>query len=54
MKVRVKDVFRDKYTNEVYQIGKELNVDEKRYQEIKINTDLENLVKDNVEIPTAE
>lgn len=36
MKVRVKDVFRDKYTNEVYQIGKELNVDEKRYQEIKI------------------
>lgn len=36
MKVRVKDVFRDKYTNEVYQIGKELNVDEKRYQEIEI------------------
>lgn len=35
MKVKVIDIFRDKYTNEVYKKGKELTVDEKRYEEIK-------------------
>lgn len=35
MKVKVIDTFRDKYTNEVYKVGKELNVDENRYKEIK-------------------
>lgn len=35
MKVIVKDKFRDKYTDEVYEVGKELTVDEKRFKEIE-------------------
>lgn len=35
MKVRVVEMFRDIYTNEIYTKGKELTVDSKRYQEIK-------------------
>ena len=35
MKVKVKEVFRDKYTNEVYKLNKELEVTNERYQEIK-------------------
>lgn len=35
MKVKVIDSFRDKYTDEVYEVDAELTVDEKRYEEIK-------------------
>lgn len=35
MKVEVTEMFRDVYTNEIYSKGKELNVDNKRYQQIK-------------------
>lgn len=35
MKVKVKEVFRDKYTNEVYKLNKELEVTNERYEEIK-------------------
>lgn len=35
MKVKVIEIFRDKYTNEVYELNHELTVDEKRYEEIK-------------------
>ena len=34
-KVKVIDIFRDKYTNEVYKLNQELEVDEKRFNEIK-------------------
>lgn len=36
MKVKVIDKFRDKYTDEVYEVGKELTVDEKRFKEIEM------------------
>ena len=36
MKVKVIDKFRDKYTDEVYEVGKELAVDEKRFKEIEM------------------
>ena len=35
MKVKVTEIFRDVYTNEIYSKGKELTVDNKRYQQIK-------------------
>lgn len=35
MKVEVTEIFRDVYTNEIYSKGKELTVDNKRYQQIK-------------------
>lgn len=35
MKVKVIEVFRDQYTDEVYELNRELEVDEKRFQEIK-------------------
>lgn len=35
MKVKVKEIFRDKYTNEVYKSNKELDVTDERYEEIK-------------------
>lgn len=35
MIVIVKEMFRDKYTNEVYTTNTELEVDKKRYEEIK-------------------
>ena len=35
MKVKVKEIFRDKYTNEVYKLNKELEVTDERYEEIK-------------------
>lgn len=34
MKVKVIEVFRDKYTNEVYKINDEINIDENRFKEI--------------------
>lgn len=34
-KVKVIDIFRDKYTNQVYKLNDILEVDEKRYTEIK-------------------
>ena len=34
-KVKVIEMFRDKYTNEVYELNRVLEVDEKRHQEIK-------------------
>lgn len=34
-KVKVIEMFRDKYTNEVYELDQVLEVDEKRHQEIK-------------------
>lgn len=33
--VKVVDIFRDKYTNQVYELNDELEVDEKRFEEIK-------------------
>ena len=35
MKVQVIEVFRDKYTDEVYELNRELEVDKKRFEEIK-------------------
>lgn len=35
MKVKVKEIFRDKYTNKVYKINDELDVTDERYKEIK-------------------
>lgn len=35
MKVKVKEIFRDKYTNEVYKLNKKLDVTDERYEEIK-------------------
>lgn len=35
MKVKVKEIFRDKYTNKVYKINDELDVTDARYKEIK-------------------
>ncbi len=34
-KVKVIEMFRDKYTNEVYELNHKMEVDEKRYEEIK-------------------
>ena len=34
MKVKVIEIFRDKYTNEVYKINDEINIDENRFKEI--------------------
>ena len=35
MKVKVIEVFRDKYTNEVYKLDQELEVDKNRFKEIE-------------------
>lgn len=35
MKVKVKEVFRDKYTNKVYTLNDEIEVTEERYKEIE-------------------
>lgn len=35
MKVKVKSIFRDKYTNEKYKIGTTLEVNSERYEEVK-------------------
>lgn len=35
MKVKVVEIFRDKYTNQVYKLDDILEVDEKRFTEIK-------------------
>ena len=35
MKVKVKEVFRDKYTNKVYKLNDEIEVTEERYKEIE-------------------
>lgn len=35
MKVRVIDIFRDKYTNQVYELNDVLEVDEERFKEIE-------------------
>lgn len=35
MKVKVISIFRDKYTNKVYKKNKRLDIDEKRYSEVK-------------------
>ena len=35
MKVRVTEIFRDKYTNKVYELNEEIEVTEERYEEIK-------------------
>lgn len=35
MKVKVKEIFRDKYTNEVYKLNDEIEVTEERFKEIE-------------------
>ena len=35
MKVKVKSIFKDKYTNKVYKLDDELDVTDERYEEIK-------------------
>ena len=35
IKVKVIDIFRDKYTNQTYELNQELEADEKRFEEIK-------------------
>lgn len=35
IKVKVVDIFRDQYTDQVYELNQELEVDEKRFEEIK-------------------
>lgn len=36
IKVKVVDIFRDKYTDQIYELNQELDVDEKRFEEIKV------------------
>lgn len=35
MKVKVKSIFKDKYTNKVYKLNDELDVTDERYEEVK-------------------
>lgn len=35
MKVKVIEIFRDKYTNETYKLNQELDVDKERFKEIE-------------------
>ena len=35
MKVKVKEIFRDKYTNKVYKLNDEIEVTEERFKEIE-------------------
>lgn len=35
MKVKVKSIFKDKYTNKVYKLNDELDVTDERYKEVK-------------------
>ena len=35
MKVKVKSIFKDKYTNKVYKLNNELDVTDERYEEVK-------------------
>lgn len=35
MKVKVKEMFRDKYTNEVYKLDQELEINQKRFKEVE-------------------
>ena len=35
MKVKVKEIFKDKYTNEIYKLNDEIEVTEQRFKEIK-------------------
>ena len=35
MKIKVKSVFRDKHTKEIYKVGQEIEVSKERYNEIK-------------------
>ena len=35
MKVKVKEMFRDKYTNEVYKLDQELEINQKRFKVVE-------------------
>lgn len=47
MKVKVIEVFRDKYTNEVYKINDEINIDENRFKEINQEHNYVEKIKEN-------
>ena len=47
MKVKVIEVFRDKYTNEVYKINDEINIDENRFKEINQEYNYDEKIKEN-------
>lgn len=47
MKVKVIEVFRDKYTNEVYKINDEINIDENRFKEINQEYNYVEKIKEN-------
>lgn len=47
-KVKVIDIFRDKYTNQVYELNDILEVDEKRFNEIKVY--VEEIIEEKNEI----
>ena len=49
MKVKVIEVFRDKYTNKVYKINDEINIDENRFKEINQEHNYVEKIKENKE-----
>lgn len=49
MKVKVISVFKDKNTNEVYPLDKELEVSKERYEEIKEFVEIINPAKKNTD-----
>lgn len=55
MKVVVKTIFRDKYTRKVYKLDDEIDVTDKRYEEIKQYVEkIEDKKEDNEKIDTQE
>lgn len=52
MKVKVIEMFRDKYTNEIYKEGKILDVDEKRFAEMGKFVEIVKTKNENTEEPT--
>lgn len=55
MKVVVKTIFRDKYTRKVYKLDDEIDVTDKRYEEIKQYVEkIENKKEEDEKIDTQE
>lgn len=52
MKVKVVEMFRDKYTNEIYKEDKILDVDEKRFAEMGKFVEIVKAKNENTEEPT--
>ena len=55
MKVVVKTIFRDKYTRKVYKLDDEIDVTDKRYEEIKQYVEIiEDKIEEDEKIDTQE